>query len=289
MIEDKINKFIDDLTYDAIHNPTPVVKEILSDYQKNIDNNIENVLTIARKIMKTLVTMYLMEPLPKDIDEIFSSLLKSEVDSIKAKKISMTFEIRSIDHPDKLYRKIEVPATLSLDQFAYAILGSFNDNGSEVYRYFINEQIIYDTFDCDAEDDDLIASSHNLFEINFDKISNIIFLYDLSKKYSFDIKLVDTKEYSDLFEQEDIDILDAEGYGLSTLGKKKQRAFNKKETMKNIFSCLEGLEIMKKSFSDVLDDISMELDNLDFDDEDFDFDDDDDFDLDDLPDNILPF
>lgn len=289
MIEDKINKFIDDLTYDTIHNPTPVVKEILSDFQKNTDKNLEDILTISRKIMKTLVTMYLMEPLPKDIDEIFSSLLKSEVDSIKAKKISMTFEIRSIDHPDKLYRKIEVPATFSLDQFAYAILGSFNDNGSEVYRYFINEQIIYDTFDCDAEDDDLIASSHNLFEINFDKISNIIFLYDLSKKYSFDIKLVDTKEYSDLFEQEDIDILDAEGYGLSTLGKKKQRAFNKKETMKNIFSCLESLEIMKKSFSDVLDDISMDLDNLDFDDEDFDFDDDDDFDLDDLPDNILPF
>lgn len=289
MIEEKINEFIDKLTYDTIHNPTPEVKEILSNLKKDPEYNLEDVLALSRDIMKTLVTMYLMDSLPQDIDEMFRSILRNEIEAIKSKKISMIFEITSIDHPVKLYRKLEVPSTFSLDQFAYAILGSFNDNGSEVYRYFLDGQIIYDTFDCDAEDDDILASSHKLFEINFDKISNITLLYDLSKKYRFDIKLVDTKEYSDFFEQEDIDILDAEGYGLSTLGKKKQRVFNKKETMKNIFSCLKELEIMKKSFSDVLDDISMDLDNLDFDDEDFDFDDDDDFDFDDLPDNILPF
>lgn len=137
--------------------------------------------------------------------------LKDYTNKVKSLNKSICLHVSLKDFP-MIYRDIEIPYCMSLGDMVYAILSAFHSNGTHLYMVKFKKENYY----CFADPyvDGEIADLHYLCDMKLRKNSQLTVWYDFGCDYYFDVKVMEIKTNNNIFNPQDMTILDGNGYGI---------------------------------------------------------------------------
>lgn len=187
MIETYIKQLVDILYHQAIHCSLKNIKE-------NLDS--QEGLLQSSQMIKEAIYLSLLFCLNQGIldDSYFQSLLYQKCSQYihsKKKTIKLKLQIRHLEH---IYRIIEVPYMISLEELSYYILASLHAYGNHDFYLTLDKETYYENYFCGFYSEYMYASDFQLEELAIEKGSHIEMCYDFKEKYLIDIEVLDICE-----------------------------------------------------------------------------------------------
>lgn len=261
-MENKIQSFVDYLAYDFIRNGDEDIQYAVDELMERYDFSFDNIHNQAVTVLKPILAFALLHGQEESIKELFEEEFYNYFKFVSHQRIAYILNV-SLQRPnDKLTRKLYIPATSTLEDLAITLIGSFNEDEKNVYRFAHNGHLIYDDFLEMESDEDELASNFHLYDIDFEQLT---FLYDAERKLIFQFELETNDLQDEYLTTDDIEVLSGSGYGVTPLSMIK-KPFLVDEANVNIQRLFfEEREQQSSFFEDLFDDIN------DDDDDEFDF------------------
>lgn len=211
---DIINKCLDDCYEEVVNSDLSQLQLLFNKIKSEVSDN--NFQEIVRNVVTSVVSQAMIYYFPEDvIIELLCKSLEDIVERLPELKKSYTFRCTLEGHEDYIYRTIEVPSYMTLDDLCCAVLGSFNADGYHMYSVDYGKKTYY----CSAYHDDYrtyteYASDYTLNELGLRKNRKMVITYDFGDNYEIVLKLEDIFNNDFIFELEHMYVLEGEGYGI---------------------------------------------------------------------------
>lgn len=213
MIE-AINRCIEECYEEVLNSDNKQLQGLLNKLKNEVgDRSYKN---IVKGAIASVISQSLMFYFPEEvIIELICKNLKDVIVRLPELKKSYIMKCSLEGHDEYVYRTIEVPSYISLDELCCAILGSFNAEGCHMYSVDYARK----TYFCSAYDDDYrtnieYADEYTLNDLKLRKDSKMVITYDFGDNYEINVKVEETIHNDFLFELEYMYVLDGEGYGI---------------------------------------------------------------------------
>lgn len=205
-------KYLNDCYEELINAQDKNIQKALQGIQKELPQEEQ------KSFIEGLLQMLLIEVLTghtdeNEFDEKVYYLLQKTVGRLKNIKKSLVLKVKLLGQEDRLYRIMEIPYGFSLADVAYAVLATFQADGSHLFSIEYKKE----RYACEADMGDFdteYASDQFLTELNIRKNSKFILCYDYGENYEFEISVTEIRNHDSIFTDEKLRILDGAGYSI---------------------------------------------------------------------------
>ena len=174
-----------------------------------------NQIPLSTQIIKEKLYATLVFCLNEGIldDHYFQSLFKQNcLDYFKQnynqKMITLKLQIR---HLENIYRIVEIPYTISLDELSYYVLASLHACENHDFYVTLDKKTYYESDDALFNHEQVYASDYQLEELAIQKGTHLEICYDFKEKYVIDVEVLDIQDHHGFNKAR---ILQSEGYGI---------------------------------------------------------------------------
>ena len=216
MLEERISQCIEECYDEIINCQSEQVNQLFKTIKKEV--NQESFEDIIKEVTRNTVAQIIATEMPGEyVEELLCYNLENLIANLGDYKKSYVFECRLRGQEDYVNRIIEVPSYLTLEDFCYCVLGSFNAEGYHMFSVDYRK----DTFYCRQfndqfydEDEMLYVDDCSLNDLSIRKNSKLVLTYDFGDNYEFEIKLKEVKNNNCLVNIDDMKVIDGKGYGI---------------------------------------------------------------------------
>lgn len=209
-----INKCVEGCCEKVINNESEELQGLLTKIKEEVNENCYK--DIVMRTVTSIISQAMVFSFEEEIIiELVCRSLEEVIDRLPELKKSYVLRCHMEGHEDYIYRTIEVPSYMSLDEFCCAVLGSFNADGYHMYSVDYDRK----TYFCPGYDDDYrthinYTTDYTLNDIDIRDNKELVITYDFGDNYEIVVRLEDVFINDFIFDLEYMYILDGEGYGI---------------------------------------------------------------------------
>ena len=202
-------------------------EELMNTENQSIQKSLKTIFRIVPEEMveeflyaflrDNLAHIFLNEWTEEEFENAFDLLLQDVVKDLKDQTKSMVLKVTLEGQEENLHRTLELPYGLALDEMVHMILGTFKVSSTHLY----NISYKHDTFMCDLTpyslnlvENHLYAGDYMVSELGVRKGSVFELCYDFGDNYIFNVEVTEINHHKTLFDIEDSQVLDGNGYGI---------------------------------------------------------------------------
>lgn len=194
---------------ELINSKEEEIQCLVKKYQKEFKREADFIL---QTIVENLVSKAILEQLSDEqLEDMIVSELENQFSDLQKFQKSVLVEVLE----EEINRVLELPMACSIEQFACAILGTFQCEGNHLYSVNYKDDRFVSLFEGDDPDENIWYASYvYLTQLNLRKNSKLEIEYDYGENYTFKIHVQAIKKHSYLFKMEDAQILGGKGFGI---------------------------------------------------------------------------
>lgn len=198
---------------ELINSKEEEIQCLVKKYQKEFKREADFIL---QTIVENLVSKAILEQLSDEqLEDMIVPELENQFSDLQKFQKSVLVEVCVEGLEEEINRVLELPMACSIEQFACAILGTFQCEGNHLYSVNYKDDRFVSLFEGDDPDENIWYASYvYLTQLNLRKNSKLEIEYDYGENYTFKIHVQAIKKHSYLFKMEDAQILDGKGFGI---------------------------------------------------------------------------
>ncbi len=216
MLREKIDQCLEECFDEIINTESSNIQELLTKIKEEL--NEESYIQSIRDMVRVCLPEIILVGLPEEyMEKYICEKLGNFISNLPLTTSSYVFKCQLRDQEKNVYREIEVPAMLSLDDLCVTVLAAFKASGYHLYSLTHKRQDYHcSRFEDDFYDEDeiLYLEDYELIDLDLKKNSKMTVCYDFGDNFEIVLTLKQIKKNDFMFDLEDMRYIKGKGYGI---------------------------------------------------------------------------